>query len=48
MSLIFGCFSQNYEDSDEQEENLKKRIGKERILRLNHEEKFTEKIKNFK
>ena len=49
MSLIFGCFSKNIEENlEENSKTLKKLIGKERILKLNKDEIFEEKLKYFK
>ena len=51
MSLFLSCCAQDLETNENQEENkenLNKSGGKERILRLNHQENFPENIKYFK
>ena len=51
MSLFLGCCSQNFEKNENGSTNIEnnnKKIGKERILRLNYQENFSENIKYFK
>lgn len=51
MSLFLSCCAQDLESNENQEknkENLNKSGGKERILRLNQQENFSENIKYFK
>ena len=43
MSLFLGCCSQNFEKNENGSTNIEnnnKKIGKERILRLNYQENF--------